>query len=591
MSRPASNPIADDDEVRGWIAEAGDFRVEPRPEHLGHVRQALLEHVGRPQEPVIDPEEAETPLGIGLIRILAAACLFAAVIAGAVYLMPRLGNEDWANIAQPLQDQRWIHCVATSPDGFHQETWFSPRFEILAMKSDNGTGKWDAEFHDLKANIKTEYVAEEDTLYRSSEGQQIRRNPSKELDFFHHLLNGNGFKTSPYPDTEIVSHTRRELVDQGGKKWDLHELTVRGLTNRDFQVKMTIRVDPATKLPRSWDVTGDDGTLYQVLDYPATWPADIRALGIPATAKLVDHIPADDLDQVLNRLHVGRDRFDDYCAYVWTDKWVNRVWRKGRRWRIELGTPRTTDPRVTFDPEQVPDDVELDWWNQHEPFILFRPEALCDGQTTWFYHYPLKSVIRNQMEAWEHKSVSTQYHYGTPDDRPVPWPHLMPEQIGHTHLVTNDPNWEFFVDLKPGDGPPNTLRLRVRDFHDEDSKLPDIYRLWIDPKKSDLVVRAESTILEPFSPSSVAGRPSEPVWNYDAGNGRFARRVRPMRPAPARSDEVETKVLEDLARSPGGFWYPTRVVRKSSKSREEQVIHFALDFDRPIPDDLFVPPR
>ncbi len=52
--------------LRGWIAEAGDFRVEPRPEYLEHVRQALLERVVVPQEPVIPPQEVETPLGIGL---------------------------------------------------------------------------------------------------------------------------------------------------------------------------------------------------------------------------------------------------------------------------------------------------------------------------------------------------------------------------------------------------------------------------------------------------------------------------------------------------------------------------------------------
>jgi hypothetical protein len=55
------------------------------------------------------------------------------------------------------------------------------------------------------------------------------------------------------------------------------------------------------------------------------------------------------------------------------------------------------------------------------------------------------------------------------------------------------------------------------------------------------------------------------------------------------SGEVETKTLDDLACSPGGFWYPTRIVRKTSTSREEQIIHFVLDFERPIPDVLFQP--
>ncbi len=35
----------DDDEVAGWMAQAGDPRVEPRPEHVEHVREVLFERL------------------------------------------------------------------------------------------------------------------------------------------------------------------------------------------------------------------------------------------------------------------------------------------------------------------------------------------------------------------------------------------------------------------------------------------------------------------------------------------------------------------------------------------------------------------
>ena len=127
MNRPASNHREDDGEIRGWIAEAGDFCVEPRPEYREHVRHALLERVVQPPETAIPPEDVETPLGIGLVRVFAVACLFALAIVGAVYLVPR-GDDSWPKLAQVLQEKTWIHCVATGPDGFRQETWFSPRF-------------------------------------------------------------------------------------------------------------------------------------------------------------------------------------------------------------------------------------------------------------------------------------------------------------------------------------------------------------------------------------------------------------------------------------------------------------------------------
>ena len=260
-------------------------------------------------------------------------------------------------------------------------------------------------------------------------------------------------------------------------------------------------MNPTTGLPRTWDLQEADDTLQQRLDYPATGPVNILALGVPATAKRVDRVPADDLDEVLNRLKIGRDRFDDYCAYVWFDKSVNRVWRKGRRWRVELGLPRSTREASSLEPDRIPDNAGLEWWQEHEPLLSFRLEAICDGQTTWFYRYEPNSVHHDETDTWDHQSVSTQYTYGTPDDPHVPWPHLMPEQVGHTQFEFPDPNWAFFVDLKPDDGPPNTLRLRVRNTLVDDPKQPDVYRLWIDPRKNDLVLRGVHRVRAFLAPS------------------------------------------------------------------------------------------
>ena len=185
-----------------------------------------------------------------------------------------------------------------------------------------------------------------------------------------------------------------------------------------------------------------------------------------------------------------------------------------------------------------------------------------------YYHYPPNAVYHDQTDSWEHRSVSSEYTYRTPDDTPMPWPHLMPEQVGHTQIGVPDPNWELLVDLEPTDGPPNTVRLRVRDIRVDDPKQPEAYRLWIDPRKSDLVLRGESSVFEPSLP-----RPRRASWAMP----------------PARFAYVETNVLENLDRSPSGFWYPTRVVRKTSNNPKDRVTRFVLDFDRPIPDELFFP--
>ena len=47
MNQPTSNNHENDlDDVSRWIAEAGDPSIEPRPEHVEHLRALLLDRLG-----------------------------------------------------------------------------------------------------------------------------------------------------------------------------------------------------------------------------------------------------------------------------------------------------------------------------------------------------------------------------------------------------------------------------------------------------------------------------------------------------------------------------------------------------------------
>ena len=140
----------------------------------------------------------------------------------------------------------------------------------------------------------------------------------------------------------------------------------------------------------------------------------------------------------------------------------------------------------------------------------------------------------------------------------MPWPHLMPEQLSHPSVYVPDSDREFFLDAKASEGPPNTVRLRVRNSRSKDPQRPDLYRLWIDPDKNYLSLKSETSV---FDGGSIQGKIAF----------------------------VDTYTLADVARSPNGFWYPTRVVRKTSNFPGEQVTRFVLDFHAEIPDELFRP--
>ena len=116
----------------------------------------------------------------------------------------------------------------------------------------------------------------------------------------------------------------------------------------------------------------------RLFDYPDSGPADIYDLGVPRVAKIVDRMPSNDLDQVLAGLKVGRVRFDDYLGIVdWDGLNINRVWRKGRRWRAEILIPGSKNA------PEFPRDAGAAWWKKHQADYTFLVQAICDGENVY----------------------------------------------------------------------------------------------------------------------------------------------------------------------------------------------------------------
>jgi hypothetical protein len=550
VNQPTSNNHGNDlDDVSRWVAEAGDPSVEPRPEHVERLRDLLLDRLG--------PVRRQTPrLGFQLARWLVAACFLIAAGMGIFSLLVRPANA-WARVAKAMQEKPWIHIATRGSSAPKTETWISPTFQILASKYDHGPEHRGAEFHDLKMGIKTQYVAEENTVYRLQEDAARQQYNARELTGFEQILRGEAFQASPFPDAEIVGQKSREVAE-GGKTWKECELTVRWKDSPERRARMWWRVDPETNLPYTWDIEVADGKIQQTIDYPGFAPSDIVALGAPATAQVVDRIPNHDLNRILTGLTIGRNRFDDYCGYVWGTLGINRVWRKGQRWRVEMARPRTTTKAAIVEfYTKGPNDVDLAYWKEREKDIIFEAGALCDGRTIWYYNYKPQAMEHDQPYSSQLESVTSQQVTGAADDPMMPWPHLMPEQLSHPSVYVPDSDREFFLDPKPGDGPPKTVRLKVRNSRSKDPQRPDLYRLWIDPDKNYLSLKSETSV---FDGGSIQGKIAF----------------------------VDTYTLADVARSPNGFWYPTRVLRKTSDFKDQQVTRFALDFESVIPESLFV---
>ncbi len=95
---------------------------------------------------MIPPDEVETPLGIGLIRLFAVAGLLAAALFGAVHLATRPVERPGHRLPRPSTTRPGSISVAPRPTDWIEESWISPRFELLARKHHRGAELRDAEF-------------------------------------------------------------------------------------------------------------------------------------------------------------------------------------------------------------------------------------------------------------------------------------------------------------------------------------------------------------------------------------------------------------------------------------------------------------
>ncbi len=393
MNRKIAARREDDGEVSGWIVEAGDPSVEPRPEYVERVRELLLEGLAsRPPRPW-------GRRGIMLARLAAAAAGIVLVGLVAAILPLARPTDAWAQITRAVEEKPWIHIVGKGPGGTGNESWLSPRFAIVARKYDHGPDHRGAEYLDLKTGIKAKYVAAENTIYRVREGGGLRDHASESLEVLRQFLRSESNPILPDPQTEIVEQTSREVTEDG-RTWKQLEITVRWKEGRKSVVKNVIRIDPATGLPRTWDLVTPEGIVRQTLDYPETGPGDILALGVPANAKRVDRVPGDDLTRMLDGLKIGRTRFDDYCGYTWREGVnsanVRRIWRKGRKWRVNDVQRRILTKaearRGNVLPDWVPLGVDPDFWKVHEGELVFNPMAISDGKTIRYFRYKPKAI-------------------------------------------------------------------------------------------------------------------------------------------------------------------------------------------------------
>ena len=228
---------------------------------------------------------------------------------------------------------------------------------------------------------------------------------------------------------------------------------------------------------------------------------------------------------------------------------VKRVWRKGRKWRVETLLP------ISKKWPLFPSDADAAWWKKHQLDYTPQVQAICDGEKVYYYRAEgnLRGLPRDR-----HALKLTMTQAINPSDDPfMPWPDMFPEHLGHPDVWQPTHDRDFLLDPKPADGPPGTVRLKYATPALPSRRVPTSTSSGSVPERSYIAVRSRRACSNRRNPPKVA--------------------------------YVDTRILEGLARSPSGSWYATRVRRKTSDFNTEQVWTYHVDFEVQMPDEMFRP--
>jgi len=509
-------------------------------------------------------------LGIAVAAVVAA-------LVGGLFLRP---PASFADVTAAVFAKPWIHVEITGVDGL-AETWYSPSQGITAWRAPDSI-----QYIDHQTLIEYSYRPREQTLYRLPDSQ---RNPSSEIETLATVMtvllrqkegSRDALQYVPFfrQDREHITvfEQKIEQVTENGHTW-LDDRIVFSDPKSTQPVRVQFRADAATKLLSRCrleaEVQGKPASWEMRFSYPEAGPADVYALGVPRSARLVDRVPAGDVKRILKTIQAGRVRMDHYRAVFvkyaddnseWWNNFPEILYRKGdcfRRDHVRPGTPMedVTPPARGEDPGK--------WWANRVKQFRFCPIYLMRGVKS--YSPELKEVTEaDGTTHLECVSVGT-FDTNSPPEETYPMDYaLRPEFACRPPLGVGGFDVEPSIELHPADRPAGCLLLTAQHTSTRDRinakgiGLPDAWRYWIDPQRDDIVMRMASVVRD----------------------GKGVERI------------ISDNIVEETARSPQGIWYATKVrlkntVRDGKGKSHDQICHIYVDFGAELPDSLFDPPH
>ncbi|MGO8751216.1 MAG: hypothetical protein ACLQNE_35160 [Thermoguttaceae bacterium] len=467
----------------------------------------------------------------------------------------------WAKTVRAVAEKPWLHSMITMPDGKKGESWFSPRHDVMATRSDEYTC-----WADLEQKTREYYEPKSNTVVRIPDDERGDGFGLFAMVFRAFLSTETG-RTIGAGRFKLI-HRRQDVVVEGGNRWIEQRFELDDQDN-PYQSELgagewIVYVAPDTHLPFRLDqiILKKEGkglgpskrwVVRYDIDYPEAGPANIYALGVPKTARMIDRLwepSRAEAKRLLGSVRAARWRSDSYYALVvegpddqdWLDYFLlYRTWRSGSRWRVE-----TSSGDVRHHELRPKDADDATWWKQKAEKIRFVPYEVCDGKWLWRYK---NTGEKSRQPAFPPGLEKGAYIYNAnfhPEYFARPLAHLLSPEDAQPNDVK--------LNAKPTSGPPHTLLLEVHDSNP--GGYPQIWRFWVDPERGYLVMRYEELV---------------------ARDGK--------------EEIIRRHAIEGVTQDPDGQWYPT-VIRISTRRTlteklSDSIMRCYYNFTSPMADSLF----
>jgi len=280
----------------------------------------------------------------------------------------------YAQVSENMKKVPWLHGIIEGQyngNSERLEAWFSFRYQMSLSKKSSGQ----IEHHNILEGVLQTYDPESNTV-------TISHAPTNDT-----MLFGSGSVWSFWETMmKQIEEADPEVIRDGDKNQmtSLYKIAS-GPSGTPMEVEITLnrhRSLPISLVQRVYDADGEITIeAMGVFDYPEDGPADIYALGVPESAKVIDLLPAEDVPEIMEAYRFHRNASpSDYIALV-TDTWLDSKFNSFIQYRALLIYQNGTSQRVE---EYILPKLERKAWTQTHLEFTETVGKTFESQLTWW---------------------------------------------------------------------------------------------------------------------------------------------------------------------------------------------------------------